>query len=58
MKTLRRFVREEQGTETVEWALVLGIIVLFAIAAAIGAKTSMKTIYTELTTDLSKAATP
>ncbi len=57
MKAIRRFLRDEHGTETVEWALVLGIIVLFAIAIALGAQGPLNTIYTELVTDLTTAAT-
>ncbi len=57
MKAIRRFLKDEHGTETVEWALVLGIIVLFAIAVALGAQAPLNTIYTELVTDLTTAAT-
>ena len=31
--SLLRFVRDEQGTETLEWGLVCGLIVVGAIAA-------------------------
>ncbi|MBC8105181.1 MAG: Flp family type IVb pilin [Anaerolineae bacterium] len=31
--TLLRFARDEQGTETLEWGLVCGLIVVGAIAA-------------------------
>jgi Flp pilus assembly pilin Flp len=34
MRTVLRFLRDERGTETVEWAIVLGIIAVGAIAAA------------------------
>jgi len=33
MKALLRFIRDEQGTETLEWGLVCGLIVLGAIVA-------------------------
>jgi Flp pilus assembly pilin Flp len=33
MKTLVNFIRDEQGTETLEWGLVCGLIVVGAIAA-------------------------
>jgi Flp pilus assembly pilin Flp len=33
LKSLRRFAREEQGTETLEWGLVCGLIVVGAIVA-------------------------
>jgi Flp pilus assembly pilin Flp len=40
LNSLRRLVREEQGTETLEWGLVCGLIVIGAIVAitAIGPK--------------------
>jgi Flp pilus assembly pilin Flp len=34
MKTVLRFLRDDRGTETVEWAVVLGIIAVGAIALA------------------------
>ena len=40
VKSLSRLVRDEQGTETLEWGLVCGLIVVGAIVAitAIGPK--------------------
>jgi Flp pilus assembly pilin Flp len=35
MKTVIKFLRNQQGTETVEWAIVLGIIAVGAITAAV-----------------------
>ena len=32
MKTVLRFLKDERGTETVEWAIVLGLIAVAAIA--------------------------
>jgi len=32
MKTLRKLWKDERGTETVEWAIILGIIAVGAIA--------------------------
>jgi Flp pilus assembly pilin Flp len=32
---LRRFVRDERGTETLEWGLVCGLIVIGGIAALV-----------------------
>ena len=32
---LRRFVRDERGTETLEWGLVCGLIVIGGIAAIV-----------------------
>lgn len=33
MKTVLRFLRDERGTETVEWAIIIGIIAVGALAA-------------------------
>jgi Flp pilus assembly pilin Flp len=33
LQSLRRFLRDEQGTETLEWGLVCGLIVVGAIVA-------------------------
>jgi Flp pilus assembly pilin Flp len=35
MKTVLRFLRDQHGTETVEWAIVIGIIAVGAIASAV-----------------------
>ena len=32
---LRRFMRDERGTETLEWGLVCGLIIVGAIAAIV-----------------------
>ncbi len=34
MKTVLQFLRNDQGTETVEWAIVIGLIAVGAIALA------------------------
>jgi len=57
MKTLRRFWRDERGIESAEWALILGIIVLAAVAAAGTAKDHMTAIFKNLNTQLGTAAT-
>ncbi len=31
MKALRRFLKDEQGTETVEWAIIIGLIAVASI---------------------------
>jgi pilus assembly protein Flp/PilA len=33
MRAIRNFVRDERGTETLEWGLVCGLIVVGAITA-------------------------
>ncbi len=52
MKTMLRFLRDQQGTETVEWAIMIGLIAVASIVtiAAIGTWVSGK--FTELNTEL------
>lgn len=47
-QTMKRFWSDERGIETVEWALILGIIVLVAVAAAVGAKDYMSMIFGDM----------
>jgi Flp pilus assembly pilin Flp len=56
MNTLRRFLQDERGIESAEWALILGIIVLAAVTAASGAKGYMQTIFGNLKDELSTAS--
>lgn len=52
MSTLKQFLRDEQGTETVEWAIIIGLIAVASITTivAIGGWVSGK--FTELNTTL------
>jgi len=52
-KALSRLVREEQGTETLEWGLVCGLIVVGAIAAIAIIGPKVKTMW-----DATSAAIP
>ncbi len=56
MKALKRFLKDESGLETVEWAFVLGFVVLVAVLAFIGARGSLETIFGEMNTELGSAA--
>ena len=31
MRTVKRFLRDQKGTETVEWAIIIGLIAVAAI---------------------------
>lgn len=57
LRTIRRFIRDERGIESVEWALILGIIVLAAVLAAATAKDSMVSIFSKMDSALAEAAT-
>jgi len=56
MKTLKRFIRDERGIESVEWALILGLIVLAAVVAGSAAKGYMSTIFGSMASNLGTAA--
>ncbi|MHC4172953.1 MAG: Flp family type IVb pilin [Planctomycetota bacterium] len=56
MKALNRFLRDESGLETVEWAFVLGFVVLTAVLALVGARDSLSTIFTLMEDELVLAA--
>jgi Flp pilus assembly pilin Flp len=56
MKTLKRFLRDESGLETVEWAFVLGFVVLTAVLAFIGAQGYLTTIFGQMEDQLGEAA--
>lgn len=48
MNTLLRFLRDQRGTETVEWSIIIGIIAVGAIAAAATIGTFVLTSFTGL----------
>ena len=35
MKTMWKFLKDERGTETVEWAIIIGLIAVGAIVTAV-----------------------
>jgi pilus assembly protein Flp/PilA len=55
--TLKAFWQEEDGQDMVEYALLLAFIALAAVAMMGSVKTSINTIWTSISTQLSTAAT-
>ena len=53
VRWVRRFIREEHGTETVEWAIMAGLIVVGTITAVAAIGTWVSGKFTTLSTDLS-----
>lgn len=53
MQLIRRFVVEEQGAETVEYALVLGLVALAAIVGLTAAGTSINAWWSGLASYIS-----
>jgi pilus assembly protein Flp/PilA len=58
MELIRRFVREEEGQGLVEYALIIGLIAVVAIAALTASGTQISAIFGNISGELSKAATP
>lgn len=51
-QALMRFVKDEQGTETLEWGLVCGLIVVGAIAAIVAIGPKVKTIWDNASSEI------
>ena len=49
---IMNFIREEEGTELVEWGLIAGLIIVVAAAIFVGIGTDLNTIFTNLATNL------
>ena len=56
MELIKRFVREEEGQGLVEYALIIGLIAIVAIAALSLAGSQVSSIFSSITTELSKAS--
>jgi Flp pilus assembly pilin Flp len=56
MRLLWRFLKDERGLETAEWALLLGIVVLAGTVAAMEARPAIQTIFGTMQTELQDAA--
>jgi pilus assembly protein Flp/PilA len=53
---LKAFWNEEDGQDMVEYSLLLAFIALAAVALLSGIRTSIKTIWTSISTNLTTAA--
>lgn len=56
MEAAKRFLRDDSGLETVEWALILGFVILVAVVACISAGPHITTIFSAMTNVLDTAA--
>jgi pilus assembly protein Flp/PilA len=55
MELIRRFVREEEGQGLVEYALIIGLIAVVAIAALTASGGSISSIFNTISGKLSTA---
>lgn len=56
MELIRRFVREEEGQGLVEYALIIGLIAVVAIAALTASGGSISSLFSSISGQLSTAA--
>jgi len=52
---IKKFVKEEEGTETVEWAIVAGLVILAAAALWATIGTNVQTVISGLASATSAA---
>ena len=55
MQWIKKFFKEEEGTEVVEWALILGLIVVLCVAAITATGTSARSVWEAVETALTGA---
>jgi pilus assembly protein Flp/PilA len=53
---LRALVRDDEGQDLIEYALLVGLISLVAVLAITSAGTSVNSIFSKISTELGKAA--
>ena len=53
---LNRLVREEEGQDMVEYALILGLVSIIAVAAVTTTGTSVQSIWNKVSSEVGKAA--
>ena len=56
VNTLRSFVRDEKGQDLIEYALLVGLVSLVAVAALTLTGTNVNTIFNNIASALGKAA--
>jgi pilus assembly protein Flp/PilA len=54
---IRKFIRDQEGTELVEWGLIAGLIIVVAAGIFVGIGTDLTTIFSALATNVGSAAT-
>jgi Flp pilus assembly pilin Flp len=52
MRVLREFLKDERGTESLEWGLVCGLIVISSIVAITAIAPKMKTMWSNINASL------
>jgi len=55
MNTLKRFIKDEQGLETVEWVVMAALIVLGLVALVTGFKDKVAGVFTDVGNEIDNA---
>lgn len=55
MELMKRLIHDEKGQGLVEYALIVGLIALVAVAVIAASGTSIKNIWTKISTELKSA---
>ncbi len=55
---LKRFIKDEQGLETVEWVVMAALIVLGLVAAVTSFRTQIVGVFTDLGAEIDAAGPP
>jgi Flp pilus assembly pilin Flp len=58
MKLVKRFINDESGMETLEWAMVGALVVLGFVAIWVAFEPSLSGIFTQLAAELDSAGAP
>ena len=56
INTVRSFMRDEEGQDLIEYALLVGLVSLVAVAALITTGTNVNSIFTQISQKLGTAA--
>jgi pilus assembly protein Flp/PilA len=56
--TLRNLLRDESGATAIEYGLIAALVSVAAIGALTAMGTSLKAMFTSVSTELNKAVTP
>ncbi|MHC4258856.1 MAG: Flp family type IVb pilin [Planctomycetota bacterium] len=58
MRTLKRFLKDEKGLETVEWTILAALIILGVVALVGSLQTEIGNVFTGLATEMQTALLP
>jgi pilus assembly protein Flp/PilA len=57
MSLIRRFIREEQGADATEYALMMGLVALAIIGAVVGLGSNLKNAFNNISSTVANHST-